>query len=358
MQTEGEWEVVPEPKGVGLVIAPWNAPVLLCVLPLLGMLAAGNLCVLKPSEAAPKTSRLIARLVQKYFPDRSVVVAEGGKTITEELIDAAPDHILFTGGCEVGRLIAARAARNLTPVSLELGGKNPCFIAPADSSELSTYAKEIIGTKSYFGGQFCQAMDYCLVHESIFDEFVAVLEKEIDSLGDKRNCQMINVGHACRVRALLDGQEEKARPALPAAEAIPDDCVPLTLLVLPDIDSAVMGKEIFGPILPLIKVATTEEAITFVTKRPKPLVAYCYSPNAADWEQFAANTSSGNLAVNVGPQRMQSNFNVGFGGVGESGYGHSIWGRAAFDDYSHMKTVFRGKKFGGSVWGAARPPPK
>jgi acyl-CoA reductase-like NAD-dependent aldehyde dehydrogenase len=286
------------------------------------------------------------------------VVAEGGKNITEELIDAAPDHILFTGGTEIGRIIAARAARNLTPVSLELGGKNPCFIAPADSSELSTYAKEIIGTKFYFGGQFCQAMDYCLVHESIFDEFVVTLEKEIDGLGDKRNCQMINVGHACRVRALLTDQEDKARPALPSADVIPDDCVPLTLLVLPDTNSAVMGREIFGPILPLIKVASTEEAITFVAKRPKPLVAYCYSSNETDWEQFATNTSSGNLAVNVGPQRMQSNFNVGFGGVGESGYGHSIWGRAAFDDYSHMKTVFRGKKFGGSLWGAAKPSTK
>lgn len=356
MQTEGEWEVVPEPKGVGLVIAPWNAPVLLCVLPLLGMLAAGNLCVLKPSEAAPKSSRLIARLVQKYFPDRSVVVAEGDKTVTEELIDAAPDHILFTGGTEIGRIIAARAARNLTPVSLELGGKNPCFIAQADSSELSIYAKEIVGTKFYFGGQFCQAMDYCLVHESVFDEVLALLEKEIESLGDNRNCQMINAKHAGLVRRLLEGQEEKIRPALPSGD-IAEDCVPLSLILSPDMDSAVMSKEIFGPILPLIKVSTTEEAIAIVASRPKPLVTYCYSPNAADWDEFSAKTSSGNLAVNVGPQRMQSNFNVGFGGVGESGYGHSIWGRAAFDDYSHMKTVFRGKKFGGSVWGAAKPPP-
>jgi aldehyde dehydrogenase (NAD+) len=356
MQTEGEWEVIPEPKGVGLVIAPWNAPVLLCALPLLGMLSAGNLCVLKPSEAAPKTSRLIARLVQKYFPDRSVVVAEGGKAITEELIDAPPDHIMFTGGGEVARIIAARAARHLTPLSLELGGKNPCFIDASESAQLSTYAKEIIGTKFYFGGQFCQAMDYCLVHEKVFDEFLDLLEKEIVALGDKRQCTMINAAHARRVRALLEGEESKARPAFPPVEAQAEDCVSLTLVVAPSLDSPLMSHEIFGPFLPVIKVSSAQDATNFVTKRPKPLVAYCYSQEPSVWEEFAYKTSSGNLAVNIGPQRMQSNFNVGFGGVGDSGYGHSIWGRAAFDDYSHFKPVFRGQKFGGSVWGAAKAP--
>lgn len=358
MQTEGHWEVVPEPKGVGLVIAPWNAPVLLCALPMIGMLAAGNLCVLKPSEAAPTVSRLLARLVPKYFPDRSVVVAEGGKEVVESLIDARVDHILFTGGGSVARRIAELAARHLTPVSLELGGKNPCFVGKASEADLALYAAEIVGTKSYFGGQFCQAHDYCLVQEDVFDEFLALVEAKIIALGDRRRCQLIHAAHAKRVRSLLKGQEDKARPPLPEGAFDDEDSVLVTALVLPDPDAPIMREEIFGPLLPMLKVKSVEEAAAFVAQRPKPLVVYCYSPDEADWAVFCNATSSGNLAVNCGPQRMQSNFNVGFGGVGESGYGHSIWGTAAFDDYSHHKTVFRGKKFGGSVWGASPPPAK
>eukprot|EP00927_Polykrikos_kofoidii_P067465 TRINITY_DN62959_c0_g1_i1.p1 TRINITY_DN62959_c0_g1~~TRINITY_DN62959_c0_g1_i1.p1 ORF type:complete len:1059 (-),score=177.93 TRINITY_DN62959_c0_g1_i1:114-3011(-) len=358
MQTEGDWEVLPEPKGVGLVIAPWNAPVLLCALPLLGMLAAGNLCVLKPSEAAPHVSRLLARLVPKYFPDRSVVVAEGGPDLVGELMNTPVDHVLFTGGGGVARKILDLAAKHLTPVSLELGGKNPCFVDNAEPEQLALYVAEIVGTKSYFGGQFCQCHDYCLVQEDVFDAFVNAVEAKIESLGESRNCRLINAGHAKRVKAMLAACDAAcARPKLPSGALITDDdCVPITALIEPPLDGAVMREEIFGPLLPILKVKSVEEAAAFVARRPKPLVAYCYSPDPTAAQCFRDTTSSGNLAVNCGPQRMQSNFNVGFGGVGESGYGHSIWGEAAFNDYSHHKTVFHGKKFGGSIWGAAPPP--
>jgi aldehyde dehydrogenase (NAD+) len=357
MRTEGDWEVVPEPKGVGLVVAPWNAPFLLCLLPMMGMLAAGNLCVLKPSEATKATSKLVAKLVEKYFPDRSVLVAEGGPEVVKQIIATPVDHILFTGGGEIAKKILALAAEQLTPVSLELGGKNPCFVDASDSENLALYVAEIIGTKSYFGGQFCQAHDYCLVHEKVFDDFVAALEAKISALGERRQCQMINATHARRVRAFLAGHDAIARPALPEG-SVEDDRVPLTLLISPPVDSAVMQDELFGPLLPVIRVASAQEAADFVRKRPKPLVAYCYSQDPESWAAFRNATSSGNLAVNAGPQRMQSNLNVGFGGVGESGFGYSIWGRAAFDDYSHHKAVFCGKKFAGSVWGAAPPPRK
>jgi len=331
--------------------------VLLSVLPLMGMLAAGNLCVLKPSEGAPNTSRLLARLVPKYFPDRSVLVAEGGKEVVEDLINTPVDHILFTGGGEIGKRILALAARHLTPVSLELGGKNPCFVDVAEPEQLVLYAKEIIGLKSFFGGQFCQAQDYCLVSETVFEAFAKELEAQVEALGERRKCRMIHAVHARRVRSLLEKQEDYARPPLPEPTTNDDDtCVPVTLLVEPALDSPVMQEEIFGPLLPLIKVSGAKEAVEFVSKRPKPLVAYCYSPDPQAWEAFRLHTSSGNLAVNCGPQRMQGNFNAGFGGAGESGYGYSIWGRAAFDDYSHHKTIFKGKKFAGSAWGAAPPP--
>lgn len=236
---------------------------------------------------------------------------------------------------------------------------NPCFIDASEKEQLATYAQEIIGTKKYFGGQFCESFDYCLVHEKVFDEFLQLLEEEVTALGTDRQCQMIHDGHASRVWSLLRGHESKCRPALPSSKeqsAAPKGSVPVSVVVLPDTASPIMNMEIFGPLLPVLKVAGPDEAVAFVAGRPKPLVAYCYSESQAVWDQFNASTSSGNLAVNVGPQRMQGNFNVGFGGVGDSGYGHSIWGRAAFDDYSHHKTVFFGKKFGGSIWGAAKPP--
>jgi len=356
LQTEGEWEIVPQPKGVGLVIAPWNAPALLSILPLMGMLAAGNLCVIKPSEGAPTVSRLLARLVSKYFPDRSVVVAEGGKETVEALISTPVEHILFTGGGEVGKKILALAARHLTPVSLELGGKNPCFVDVAERGQLELYAAEIVGTKKYFSGQFCQAQDYCLVCERSFDEFVEILAAKIEALGEQRSCQMISAAQARRVRALLEGHEGIACPPLPQADAAQEDCVPLTVLIEPPVDAVVMRDEIFGPLLPVLKVASIDEAVALVRQRPKPLVAYCYSSDPMAWAAFRDATSSGNLGINCGPQRMQGNMNVGFGGTGESGCGYSIWGRAAFDDFSHHKTVFCGKKFAGSVWGAASPP--
>jgi len=356
MRTDGSWEVLPEPKGVGLVIAPWNAPVLLCVLPLVGMLAAGNLCVLKPSEAAPATARLIAKLVSQYFADRAVVVAEGGREVVERIIATPVDHILFTGGGEIGRKILALAAPSLTPVSLELGGKNPCFVDASSEDHLRMYAAEIIGTKSYFGGQFCQAHDYCL--DKVFDAFLAILEEKVAALGDRRKCRMINCRHAERVRSLVRGQETLARPTVPLAGDLGPDEVPLTLLVSPDVEALCMQEEIFGPLLPVIRVNGAQEAAEFVSRRPKPLVAYCYSEDESTWMLFRDATSSGNLAVNAGPQRMQSNLNVGFGGVGDSGFGYSIWGRAAFDDFSHHKAIFCGKKFAGSAWGAAPPPPK
>eukprot|EP00931_Biecheleriopsis_adriatica_P090117 TRINITY_DN6414_c0_g2_i1.p1 TRINITY_DN6414_c0_g2~~TRINITY_DN6414_c0_g2_i1.p1 ORF type:complete len:1033 (+),score=284.00 TRINITY_DN6414_c0_g2_i1:58-3156(+) len=355
MQTEGEWEVIPEPKGVGFVIAPWNAPALLCILPAMGMLAAGNLCVIKPSEAAPTTARLVSRLIAKYFPEREVVVVEGGREVVQDVISSPVDHILFTGGGEIAKKIMGLASQHLTPVSLELGGKNPCFIDAADSDQLALYVAEIIGTKFYFGGQFCQAHDYCLVHEKVFDEFVRLCEEKISALGEKRTIRLINACHAKRVKSLLENVESYVRPKV---EEVPADCLQLSLLVEPPKDSRIMEEEIFGPLLPVLKVSGEEEAISFVCSLPKPLVAYCYSPNPDAWALFRDKTSSGNLAVNCGPQRMQSNFNVGFGGVGYSGFGHSIWGKAVFDDFSHHKTVFKGKKFGGSVWGASPPPPK
>ncbi|CAE8584143.1 unnamed protein product [Polarella glacialis] len=168
---------------------------------------------------------------------------------------------------------------------------------------------------------------------------------------------MINTAHAKRVKALMAGFDlSVARLSL---VEVAEDCVPLTLLINPPHDSPVMmQQEIFGPLLPIIRVSSAEEAAAFVQGRPTPLVACCYSPTPHVWSVFRNEPSSGSLAVNCGQQRMQSNLKVGFGGVGESGYGYSIWGKAAFDDYSHKKAIFKGKNFAGCEWGACPPPPK
>jgi len=357
---EGEWVLVPEPKGVGLVIAPWNAPILLCVLPLMGMLSAGNLCVIKPSETTKACSRLLAKLIPQYFPCRSVLVAEGGPDVVRELIDTRVDHIVFTGGGEVGKKVLALASKHLTPVSLELGGKNPVFVDRCSADAMQTYIKEIVGTKAYFGGMFCQAHDFCLVHEDVFEDFVRGVTEAIAALGERRSVRMITPGHAQRVASLMAGQEARTAPPLPAADCFAADKVtshlPLTAVISPDPDSPLMQEEIFGPLLPILKVKDVKEAADFVRARPKPLVAYCYSADESAWKVWEESTSSGNCAINCGPQRMQSNFNVGFGGVGDSGFGFSIWGKAAFDDYSHKKPVFKSAAFAGSLWGAAAPP--
>ncbi|CAJ1343476.1 unnamed protein product [Effrenium voratum] len=350
MQTEGTWEVIPEPKGVGLIIAPWNAPALLCILPLMGMLAAGNVCIIKPSEAAPATGRLMARLISRYFPERDVVVVEGGPETVQSLMEESVDHIMFTGGAEVAKRIMAQAAQHLTPLTLELGGKNPCYVDAADGENLAKYAAEIICTKLYFGGQFCQAHDYCLVHEQVFDDFVGKCEEIIQELGPRRAISMVSSAHAKKLNVMCTDLRNLARPAL---EETVEGAVPLTLFLDPPTDSAIMQREIFGPLLPILRVPGPAEAVAFVRERAQPLVVYCYSPDQEVADLFLS-TSSGNLAINCGPQRMQSNFNVGFGGVGQSGFGHSIWGKACFDDFSHHKTVFKGKSFASSTWG----PPK
>merc|ERR550514_846749 len=193
MRGPGEWLVQPEPKGVGLVIAPWNAPVLLCMLPLMGMVSAGNTCILKPSEVTPASAKLLAELIPKYFPAGEVVVCEGGPDVVQGLIHSRVDHIVFTGGGSVAQKILSAASQHLTPVSLELGGKNPCFIDRAPSDQLESYIAEIVGTKAYFGGMFCQCHDYLLVHEAVFDQVAALVERYI---GAQPPIRMVNAGHA------------------------------------------------------------------------------------------------------------------------------------------------------------------
>jgi len=353
---ECDWLCVPEPKGLVLNIAPWNAPVLLSILPVLGALAAGNTCVIKPPEAAPASSALLKKLVSEAMSPEAVIVVEGGPEVCEGLIDLGFDHIMFTGGTAIGKLVMERAAKTLTPVTLELGGKNPVFIDEMDDGLLAAAVKEIVGTKAYFAGEFCQCHDYCLILSSMWDRFMAALEKEVEALGDRRMVRLIHEKHYTRVKSML---EESSGSAFPKPMEADDTGLrlPVTAVIEPKPSDRIMQDEVFGPLWPVLKVQSIEEAMAKVSQMPtgKPLVSYYYGQSQENSERWLMGTSSGCLAINSGPMRLQSNFNAAVHGVGNSGLGGaSIWGEHVFNTFSHRKFVVRPRDgaFAGSVWGA------
>lgn len=359
---ECDWLCVPEPKGKILNIAPWNAPALLSILPCLGALAAGNTCVIKPPEGAPATSKLIKDLVASVMPPTAVYVVEGGPDVCTALIDLAFDHIMFTGGTSIGKIVMQRAARHLTPVTLELGGKNPVFIDEMDDAHCEAAVKEMVGTKMYFSGEFCQCHDIVFVLDSMYDNFMKKMEGGIQALGDKRNVRMIHKKHYDRVKKML--VEHKGRCIPDAGQ--PDDeklLLPVTMVVDAHADDLIMQDEIFGPMWAIVKVGSIQEAMKRATSLPtgKPLSSYFYGSKQENMELWQAGTSSGCLAFNSGPMRMQGNFNAAVHGVGNSGMGGaSIWGKHVFDTFSHQKHVLRPKAgaFAGSIWGAGPIPGK
>jgi len=359
---ECDWLCVKEPKGVVLNIAPWNAPVLLSILPCLGALAAGNCCVIKPPDAAPSVSKLLSELIARTMSPEAVTVVEGGAQETGALIDLGFDHIMFTGGTSIGKIIMSRAALTLTPVTLELGGKNPVFIDEMDDGMLGAAVKEIVGTKMYFAGEFCQCHDIILVHADMWSRFTEALKAGIEALGEKRMVDMIHAKHYERVKKMLDVHKGTNFPEPPAC----DDAnlrLPVTAVLEPQISDPIMQDEVFGPFWAVLRVASVDEAIkqanSIVTG--KPLVSYYYGQSDANMTSWMDRTSSGSLAINAGPMRMQGNFNAAIHGVGNSGMGGaSIWGEHVFNTFSHSKHVVKPKEgaFAGSIWGAGAYVPK
>jgi len=350
-----DWLQVKEPKGIVLNIAPWNAPVLLSVLPILGALAAGNCCVIKPPDSTPKTSALLKELIAANLPSEAVFVVEGGADVVNGLIDLGFDHIFFTGGAAIGKLIMARAAQHLTPVTLELGGKNPVMIDEMDDQFMAAAVKEIVGTKAFFGGEFCQCHDYILVLDSMWDKFTQALGKAIEELGDRRYIRLIHERHYSKVKKMMTDHHGTCLPPDPVI----DDAalkLPVTAILEPRVEDLVMQDEVFGPCWAVLKVSSIDEAMARVASTPpgKPLVSYYYGQGRENAEKWMKNTSSGSLAINAGSMRLQANYNAGIYGVGSSGLGGAgLWGQHVFDTFSHHKHVVhpRGDAFAGSIWG-------
>ncbi|MEZ0382905.1 aldehyde dehydrogenase family protein [Mycobacterium sp. pW045] len=334
-QLPGRGWVEYEPYGTVLIIGAWNFPFYLTLGPLVGAIAAGNTVVLKPSEIAPASSRLMAELVPRYLDTDAIVVVEGDGAVSQALIAQGFDRVMFTGGTEIGRKIMAGAAEHLTPVTLELGGKSPCIVA-ADA-DIDVAAKRIAWTKLLNSGQTCVAPDYVLADTAIRDELVARIGAAItDFRGQETHgMRIVNERQFNRLTKYL--ADTRGSVALGGGSDPATLRIEPTVVVDPDPAEPLMTNEIFGPILPVISVDSVDDAIDFVNARPKPLAAYLFTKTRAVREKVISRVPAGGMLVNHLVFQV-STAKLPFGGVGPSGMGayHGRWG---FEEFSHRKTV-------------------
>ena len=336
----GRARVVREPLGVVLVIAPWNYPLQLCLAPLVGALAAGNAVVLKPSELAPATSALIARLVPEHLDPGAVHVVEGGVPETTALLAERFDHIFYTGNGTVGRIVLEAAAVHLTPVTLELGGKSPAYVA--DDADLPVTARRLVWGKFTNAGQTCVAPDYVVATPETLAKLKPLLVEAIrETFGDDPASspdygRIVDERHFARLTQLLDGGKVVAGGRSDASTRYLEPTL-VEVADADDADEAVMRDEIFGPVLPLVPVADLDAAIALVNRRDKPLALYVFTPSTVVRERFVRETSSGAIGFNI-PLAHLAVPELPFGGVGASGMG-AYHGERSVEIFSHAKAV-------------------
>ena len=331
--------VQPEPLGVALIIGPWNYPFQLMMSPLVGAIAAGNCAILKPSEYAPEMSKLVTELVRSTFDSNYIAVVEGDAETSQELLAQKFDHIFFTGGTEIGRIVMQAAAKHLTPVTLELGGKSPCFVDA--SVRLDYAAKRIAWGKFINAGQTCIAPDYILVDAAVKDEFVVQLKKAVLELyGDNPAvspdyARIVNQRQLDRLKSLLSSGN------IVIGGEVNDSDRYLAPTVLDNVewDDSVMESEIFGPILPILAYDNLNDAIALVNGRPKPLALYIFSKSDNVQTTIVNTISSGGVCINDTVLQVSVG-NLPFGGVGDSGTG-SYHGKASFDTFSHDRSFLK-----------------
>ncbi|HEX6573018.1 MAG TPA: aldehyde dehydrogenase family protein [Steroidobacteraceae bacterium] len=339
MAQPGRSYIQPEPKGVVLIIAPWNYPLSMVCAPLVGAIAAGNCAVMKPSEITSHTSEAIARILPRYLDNDAFAVIEGGIPETTELLEHQYDHILYTGNERVARIVMAAAAKHLSPVTLELGGKSPCIIDK--SADLDVAANRIAWGKFINAGQTCVAPDHVLVHRDVAAQFADTLAAKIKQFyGDDPSqspdfCRIASERHTARFAKLLEGQKVHTGGQVDVARRY----VAPTIVLDPDPESALMREEIFGPVLPVITVDEMHHAIKFVADRPKPLALYLFSKSKALEDAVLSRLSAGSVCINDAVIFMVSP-ELPFGGIGASGMGRYT-GWYGFETFSHMKPVMK-----------------
>ena len=332
-------EIRSEPYGVVLIVGAWNYPVNLLLAPLVGALAGGNAVVLKPSEISAATSKLMALYIPEYLDRDAVIVFEGGVPETEELLGCPFDYIFFTGSGNVGKIVMRRAADNLTPVTLELGGKSPAVVMADASIEVS--ARRIAWGKFLNAGQTCIAPDYVLVDAKVEVEFLAQLKISIakfygaDAKQSADYCRIVNDRNFQRLEKFLKNGETYCGGTSDAK----DRYIEPTVLRVKSFDEPVMQEEIFGPILPVIATPDLDFTLDFINARPKPLALYLFSKSTAVKERVITETSSGGVCINDVILHMPSP-HLPFGGVGGSGMGH-YHGKRSFETFTHQKGIMK-----------------
>ena len=331
--------VLPCPYGAVLIISPWNYPFLLTILPLIAAIAAGNTVVVKPSANSPATSALLKELITDVFPREHVSVTEGGRAVNLELLEADFDYIFFTGSRDTGRLVLKKAAKNLTPVTLELGGKSPCIVD--ETANLKVAAARIVFGKFLNCGQSCIAPDYLLVQESVKDRLIYLLKQEIEEqygrepLKNHNYGKIINKKHFDRLCGLIEGMNivhgGDKNPALLRIEP--------TILDNVSMLDPVMAEEIFGPVLPVLTFGSIEEVPEIIAHNPTPLALYHFTQRRSGRDYIQKQVSFGGGCVND-TMMHAATLHMGFGGVGQSGMG-AYHGRKGFDTFTHYKSILQ-----------------
>ncbi|MBG9977590.1 aldehyde dehydrogenase [Ruoffia tabacinasalis] len=326
-----------EPYGRVLIIAPWNFPIQLSFVPLVGAIAAGNCVVLKPSELAPHTARVIQQIIESVFAREYIAVEQGDGKVSQQLLKEGVDYCFFTGSNQVGKAIMETASQTLTPVTLELGGKSPVIVAK--DTNIKHAAQRIVWGKFTNAGQTCIAPDYLLVDEVIRDDLISALIEVIEEYYTKNPLEnsdyskIINRKHFKRVKKLMKDQSV----IYGGGSNKETLTIEPTLVLEPELDTELMQEEIFGPILPILTYREVSQAVEFIRSKDKPLALYLFTQDKALKEYIIKNLSFGGAAIND-TLIHQSNYNLPFGGVGASGMGQ-YHGRYSLETFSHPKSV-------------------
>lgn len=342
-QRPGRAEVIAEPLGCVLIIGPWNYPFHLAIQPLVSALAAGNTAILKPSEHAPATAQLISSLIGEALPPEIVQVVQGDGSTAQALLAERFDHIFFTGGERIGKLVMAAAAQHLTPVTLELGGKSPAVVL--GDADLEVTSRRLVWGKCLNAGQTCIAPDYLLVERSARASLLQSLGERLtacfgeEPLDSSDLASIVNETQYERLSALLEQARERGQILLGGTCDPKRRRIAPTVIQVNDREDPLMQEELFGPLLPILEVDGLQQAIEWINQRPKPLALYLFSSSQHNQETVLNNTSSGGVCFNdvvmqVGVPELP------FGGVGASGMG-AYHGKAGFDTFSHQRSVLR-----------------
>ncbi len=344
-------KIIPQPLGVIGIISPWNYPLQLAIMPLIGALGAGNRAMIKPSEYTPKLSELMKTVLGEIFTEDEVFVATGGVDVASAFSALPFDHLLFTGSTSVGRIVAEAAAKNLTPCTLELGGKSPTIID--ESANMSLTVPRIANGKLLNAGQTCVAPDYVLMPQAKIDAFSDAIIKQAEAFyptfaGNPDYTSIIADSHYARLQDLLEDAENKGAKIRVAGDddkqqLAKERRVPLTVVTDTTPDMRIMQEEIFGPLLPVVSSETLDDAMDYVQSRERPLALYWFGEDSAKREKVLHQTISGGVSINETAWHVVQE-DIPFGGVGPSGMG-AYHGEDGFRAFSHMKGVFTQSRF-------------